>query len=39
MSELFADMTAEEFDGFDTGLSHVLDRLRALLGESNRDAS
>jgi DNA-binding MarR family transcriptional regulator len=37
--QLFADMPAEEFDGFDTGLSHVLDRLRALLGESNRDAS
>jgi DNA-binding MarR family transcriptional regulator len=37
--QLFADMTAEEFDGFSTGLGHVLDRLRALLGESNRDAS
>jgi DNA-binding MarR family transcriptional regulator len=37
--QLFADMTAEEFDGFDTGLSHVLDRLRSLLGESTRDAS
>ena len=38
--QVFAGMPAEEFDGFDTGLSHVLDRLRALLGESTtRDAS
>ena len=36
--ELFADMPAEEFDGFATGLSHVVDRLRALLGESTRGA-
>jgi DNA-binding MarR family transcriptional regulator len=36
---LFGGMPAEEFDGFDTGLSHVLDRLRSLLGESTRDAS
>jgi DNA-binding MarR family transcriptional regulator len=37
--QLFADMTAEEFDAFGTGLSHVLDRLSTLLGESTRDAS
>jgi DNA-binding MarR family transcriptional regulator len=37
--QLFADMTAEEFDGFGTGLSHVLDRLRSLLGDSNRNPS
>lgn len=29
---LFADMPAEEFDVFDTGLGHVVTRLRALLG-------
>jgi DNA-binding MarR family transcriptional regulator len=28
---LFAGLSAEAFDGFDTGLSHVVDRLRALL--------
>jgi len=29
---LFADMPAEEFDAFGTGLDHVVTRLRALLG-------
>src|SRR5215469_16713297 len=28
---LFADMSADAFDGFDAGLKNVLDRLRALL--------
>jgi DNA-binding MarR family transcriptional regulator len=36
---LFGGMPAKEFDGFSTGLSHVLDRLRTLLGESTHDAS
>ena len=30
---LFAGLPAEAFDGFDAGLSHVADRLRALLAE------
>ncbi len=30
---LFAGLPAEAFDGFDAGLSHVTDRLRALLAE------
>ena len=29
--QLFGRMSAEEFDGFDTGLSQVLDQLRAVL--------
>lgn len=37
--QLFAGMTAEAFDGFDTGLSHVVNRLRALLAESSQDRS
>ena len=36
---LFADMPAEEFDGFGTGLSHVVDRLRILLAEPAQAAS
>jgi len=32
--QLFAGMPAGEFDGFDAGLNHVLDRLRALLAKS-----
>ena len=32
--ELFAGLSAEEFDGFDAGLRHVVDRLRTLLGTS-----
>ncbi len=32
--QLFAGMPAEEFDGFDTGLSHVVNRLRTLVAES-----
>ncbi len=32
--QLFAGMPAEKFDGFDAGLGHVLDRLRALLAKS-----
>jgi hypothetical protein len=32
--QLFADMPAEEFDGFDACLSHVLNRLRTLLAKS-----
>jgi DNA-binding MarR family transcriptional regulator len=36
---LFADMSAEEFDNFDAGLSHVLDRLRTLLAQPPRDGS
>jgi DNA-binding MarR family transcriptional regulator len=35
--QLFADLSAEAFDGFDTGLMHVLDRLRALLAMSPND--
>src|SRR5580692_3475530 len=31
---LFAGMPGETFDGFDTGLRHVADRLRTLLTES-----
>ena len=31
---LFAGLSAEEFDGFDVGLRHVVDRLRTLLGTS-----
>jgi DNA-binding MarR family transcriptional regulator len=30
---LFAGLPAEVFDGFDAGLSHVADRLRALVDE------
>src|SRR5579864_5724845 len=30
---LFAGMPAEAFDGFDAGLSHVVDRLRTLLAK------
>jgi DNA-binding MarR family transcriptional regulator len=30
---LFAGLPPEAFDGFDAGLSHVTDRLRALVGE------
>lgn len=30
---LFAELTPEAFDGFDAGLSHVVDRLRALVEE------
>jgi hypothetical protein len=32
-------MPAEEFGGFDTGLSHVVNRLRTLLVESAQDWS
>jgi DNA-binding MarR family transcriptional regulator len=32
--QLFAGLPAEAFDGFDAGLSHVIDRLRALLSEA-----
>jgi DNA-binding MarR family transcriptional regulator len=32
--QLFAGMPAGEFDGFDAGLSHVLRRLRDLLGRA-----
>lgn len=32
-AHLFAGLTAEAFDGFDAGLSHVVDRLRALVDE------
>ena len=32
--QLFAGLPAETFDGFDAGLSHVIDRLRALLSEA-----
>ncbi len=28
---LFADLSAEAFDGFDAGLSHLIDRLRTVL--------
>jgi DNA-binding MarR family transcriptional regulator len=40
--QLFADMPAEVFDGFDTGLSHVVNRLRTALAEkaqSGQDGS
>lgn len=37
--QLFADVPGEEFDGFDTGLSHVVDRLRTLLAEPAQDRS
>jgi DNA-binding MarR family transcriptional regulator len=37
--QLFADLPAEEFDGFDTGLSQVVDRLRTLLAELAPDRS
>ena len=33
--QLFADLPAEEFDGFDRSLSHVLDRLRTHLAVNN----
>ena len=36
--QLFADMPAEVFDGFDTGLSHVVSRLRAVLAEKAQSA-
>jgi DNA-binding MarR family transcriptional regulator len=36
--QLFADMSAEEFDGFGTGLTHVVDRLRTLLAPLPRDS-
>ena len=32
--ELFGGLSAEEFDSFDAGLRHVLDRLRTLLAKS-----
>ena len=35
---LFAGMPGEAFDGFDTGLSHVVNRLRALLTKPDRSA-
>src|SRR6516162_920767 len=37
--QLFADMSAEAFDGFDAGLSHVVNRLRTLLTGAARDVS
>jgi DNA-binding MarR family transcriptional regulator len=37
--QLFADMPTAAFDGFGTGLSHVLNRLRTLLAESTQDGS
>jgi DNA-binding MarR family transcriptional regulator len=37
--QLFAGMPAATFDGFDSGLSHVMGRLRTLLGESIHDES
>jgi DNA-binding MarR family transcriptional regulator len=36
---LFAGLPAQDFDGFDTGLSHVVDRMRTLLAESAHDSS
>jgi DNA-binding MarR family transcriptional regulator len=36
--QLFADMPAEVFDGFDTGLSHVVSRLRAVLAGKAQSA-
>jgi hypothetical protein len=33
---LFADLSAEAFDGFDTSLSHLIDRLRTVLSEAPR---
>ena len=36
---LFAGLPASEFDGFDTGLSHVVDRMRALLASAGHDGS
>jgi DNA-binding MarR family transcriptional regulator len=37
--QLFADLPADVFDGFDDGLSHVISRLRALLTEAAQGAS
>jgi DNA-binding MarR family transcriptional regulator len=37
--QLFASMPAETFDGFGTGLSHVIARLRTLLATSAQEAS
>jgi DNA-binding MarR family transcriptional regulator len=36
---LFAGLPTSEFDGFDTGLSHVVDRMRALLASAGHDGS
>ena len=36
--QLFADVSAEVFDGFDTGLSHVVNRLRTVLAEKAQSA-
>jgi DNA-binding MarR family transcriptional regulator len=36
--QLFADLPAEVFDGFDTGLSHVVSRLRAVLAGKAQSA-
>ena len=36
---LFAGLPASEFDGFDAGLSHVVDRMRALLASAAHDGS
>jgi len=37
--QLFADLPAETFDGFDAGLSHVVNRLRTVLASAARDGS
>ena len=37
--QLFADCPAETFDGFDAGLSHVVNRLRILLADTAQDGS
>jgi DNA-binding MarR family transcriptional regulator len=34
--QLFGGLSAEVFDGFDAGLGHVIQRLRALLSEAPR---